>query len=336
MAANAADVYMAEFTIPVEWWSATDTIQTETIRAKRRRWVKEYAYQEWMLAKKQKNAHKVERFVAVIGVAYPRMDNVVPSRAAETVKPIIDAGTRARLWPDDDAHHRCGTLYFQMPEPTRNGMYRLTVWIFPVPDRNPVYQLTGGVGQAVNLAWNNSQENKPQGWSGYTIQFVIPHRLWISSNLTDSDLKARQHGARKARTWGGYKSFGMREKVTTALKQYAQPQWELQPYWGVERFIILAGISYPHGVGYDQADPDNVAETVNALMRTGVDARAWHGTSTAWCKGVGFFRDPRDCQGGEHVVRLMVLPVPDGMQLLDAVVSSYEAAWEEQDRRLHR
>ena len=81
------------FDIPAEWWSGTDTLQTERRRASRRAMVKEYARRIWGKAIKEGNAWHVKRYVAVIGVAYPRRKGVFPARAAETVKPIIDVGT---------------------------------------------------------------------------------------------------------------------------------------------------------------------------------------------------------------------------------------------------
>lgn len=329
------DVYAHTFDIPAEQWSATDTLQTESIRARRRAWIRRMAKAEWRLAKKTKQAWKVERFVALIGVAYPRMNDVVPSRAAETVKPIIDGGTDARLWPDDDAYHRCSTIYFQMPEPAPRDHYQLHVFIFPVPDRNPAYQIATAMSIAIRGEWERQPE-KTEGWQGYNLRFTVPHRLWISSNLTDSDLAARQHGARKATRWGGWQTFGTREKVTRQLEAHITPQWDRQAWWPVDRFFILAGVSYPIGVGKDEADPDNVAETVNAILNTGSITGAWAGVGAKRCKGVGFYRWPVDCPGGRHELHISVLPLPPGAQIGDAVADSYEQAWAEWSRRLTR
>lgn len=329
---------MADFKIPCEWWSGTDTQQTERTRAKRRRWVRSYARTEWRSLKQRKEAHTCERFVAVVGVAYPRMNNVTPSVAAETVKPIIDGGSDAKLWPDDDAHHRCSTIYFQLPDPAPTNYYRLQVFIFPVPARYPIYQPVGEIGEALRKAWSQTpKQERPVGCGGYSIQIDIPHKLWITSNLTDSDLLARQRGAQKARTWGTARSFGAREKVGAKLRALALNQWKTQQYWGTERFIILAGIAYPPSVDKDQADPDNAAETLNEIMKVGPmpDIRAWRNTSSDYCKAVGFFRWPYDCPPGRHAVHLMVLPVPpEGFHILDAVADSWQKAWNEHERRL--
>lgn len=116
--------YAHEFTIPIEWWSTTDTIQTERMRARRRAWVRDYAKNEWRNLKKTGKAWKVERFIALIGVACPSQKNIFPARAAETIKPIIDGGSDARLWDDDDSQHRHSTVYINCQhrrQPTITG-----------------------------------------------------------------------------------------------------------------------------------------------------------------------------------------------------------------------
>lgn len=324
--------YVLDLTIPIEWWSGTDTTQTEVTRARRRAWVRDYAKAEWRNLKKTGRAWKVERFLALIAVSYPSGGAVFPARAAETVKPIIDGGSDARLWDDDDSSHRHSTIYIQLPDTGEHpNSYRLTVFIIPVSDRNPVYQVTGGLAEACARHWKTVKD-KPAWPEGYVVKFDIGDRLWITSNLTDSDLAARQHGARKARTWGTGRTFGTREKITRRLRQHALEQWRHQPYCGYEEFIVIAGIGYPYGV--KQADPDNCAETVNTILNAGTDAGAWRGVTSKHCKGVAFFRLPNLRDGGHHTVTLFVIPVPRGFQLAEAVADSAEASWTEHDRRM--
>ena len=324
--------YQLDFTIPGVYWSGTDTIQTERSRSGKRHEIRMLARKTIREAKKQGRAWKVNRFMVLVGVAYPRMGDVTPSRAAETVKPIIDAGTDCRLWPDDDAWHRCATIYFQLSEPASRGNYHLRLFILPVPDSNPVFQPVGGLSQEIEKEWK-PVASKPDGWGGYVIQFRIPNRLWISSNLTDSDLKARQQGAHKSTTWGRGGAFGQREKTTRDLMRLALSQWKRQTYWGCERYLILAGISYTDNVGYTEADPDNCAETVNAILQSGIDARAWHGTQYKYCRGVVFHRSAMASTGGYHYVTLRVIPVPETFQLALATALSVENGWVEYDRR---
>lgn len=332
MIPNKRDGYQLDFNIPDVYWSGTDTLQTERSRAGKRHEVRNIARKVIRLAKQQGRAWKVNRFIALVGVAYPRMDNVTPSRAAETVKPIIDAGSDCKLWPDDDAWHRCATIYFQLSEPSRRGYYHLRLFILPVPDSNPVFQPVGGLSGEIEREWARSPL-RPEGWGGYVVKFRIPNNLWISSNLTDSDLKARQHGAHKSTTWGRGDAFGLREKTTRKLIDCALDQWQYQNYWGCEKYLILAGISYTSNVGPMEADPDNSAETVNALLQSGVAAHAWRGTQYQYCRGVVFHRDSIPSVGGYHYVTLRVIPVPDSFYLSLATALSVENGWNEYDRR---
>lgn len=324
--------YTLDLKIPVEWWSGTDTLQTERLRARRRAWVLAYAKNEWRNLKKQGKAWKVERFIALIAVAYPTRGHIFPARAAETVKPIIDGGSDARLWDDDDSSHRHSTVYIQLPGDPANGHYRITVLIIPVSDRNPKYQIAGGIGMETARQWA-SHDDKPAWADGYMVSFDIPDRQWITSNYTDSDLAARQKGAKKATHWGTGRTLGVRERVNGQLETAAVGQWRTQAYCGYERFIVLAGVAYPYGVG--KADPDNSAETVNTLLEAGTQVGAWRDMTSKHCNGVAFFRLPNLKRGHMHTVRLFILPVPPEFQLAEAIADSAEQSWAEHDRR-HR
>ena len=76
--------YRLTITIPVEWWSGTDTVQTEKTRALRRARIRRYAKDKWRNLKTMKQAWKVERFLAVVTVSAPHGGNVFPARAAES------------------------------------------------------------------------------------------------------------------------------------------------------------------------------------------------------------------------------------------------------------
>ena len=142
--------YRLTITIPVEWWSGTDTVQTEKTRALRRARIRRYAKDKWRNLKTMKQAWKVERFLAVVTVSAPHGGNVFPARAAETVKPIIDAGSDVRLWDDDDSLHRHSTIYLQSPIEAPSGCYLLDILIIPISDENPQYQITGGLASSVS------------------------------------------------------------------------------------------------------------------------------------------------------------------------------------------
>ncbi|MBT1162755.1 hypothetical protein JS541_13210 [Bifidobacterium sp. SO1] len=281
--------------------------------------------------KKEGRAWMVERFVALIVVSYPIPGDVFPARAAETVKPIIDGGSDAKLWPDDDSAHRCSTVYIQSAETAPSEYYRLQVIIIPVSDKNPRYQIAGGLSKEIIKEWAQ-QANKPLWSDGYMVSFTVTDKHWITSNYTDSDLVARQRGAKRAATWGMGRSFGIRERVGKALEDTALTQWKMQPYCGYEKFIVIACVAYPYGV--DRADPDNAAETVNCILKSGIRAGAWHDLTSKHCKGVAFIRLPNLRMGGRHVVKLMVMPVPDSFQIAAAIPQSASDAWAEHDRRL--
>ena len=75
--------YRLTITIPVEWWSGTDTVQTEKTRALRRARIRRYAKDKWRNLKTMKQAWKVERFLAVVTVSAPHGGNVFPARNRE-------------------------------------------------------------------------------------------------------------------------------------------------------------------------------------------------------------------------------------------------------------
>ena len=325
--------YRLTINIPAEWWSGTDTVQTEKTRAMRRARIRRYAKDKWRSLKNRKQAWKVERFLAVVTVSSPHGGNIFPARAAETVKPIIDAGSDVRLWDDDDSLHRHSTIYLQSPIDAPYGCYLLDILIIPISDSNPQYQIAGGLASSVEDRWRDvPSEERPAWHDGYEVRFSIPDKVWITSNYTDSDLKARQNGQRKASTWGRGGTLGVREKVGSQLVSHAEACWRRQPYRGYDKFIVIACVAYPYGVA--QADPDNAAESVNAILQAGTNVGAWHGTTSNWCKGVAFVRSKNLNHGGAHMVKLLVFPVPDGFQMLDAIADSADASWAEHDRRL--
>ena len=328
--ATRRDSYHLTMNIPVEWWSGTDTMQTERLRANRRRWLRDAAKAEWKHLKKARQAWFVERFVALIAVAYPQQTDIFPARAAETVKPIIDAGSDVGLWPDDDSGHRCSTVYIESPFPAPVNHYQLIITIIPVPDRNPRYQIAGSLGQAITRQWADAPD-RPSWDEGYMLRFTIPYQLWITSNYTDSDLIARQNGKKRAETWGRGNTLGVRERVTRRLQEHIVPQWVRQPFCRYDRYIIIACVAYPANV--DRADPDNAAETVNAILKAGVQTGAWDSLSFSHCKGVAFIRMPNLPQHNTYGVNLIVLPAPERFILPATLSDSVAAAWAERDRR---
>lgn len=56
-----------------------------------------------------------------------------PVLAAETLKPLIDAGTDEGMWPDDDPAHRVMTLYAPDPRRLAAGVASIHMLVVPVP-----------------------------------------------------------------------------------------------------------------------------------------------------------------------------------------------------------
>lgn len=321
--------YVLDIAIPVEYFTGTDSTPSERTRAARRHWVRQHARSAWRNLKQRGDAYRVQRFVALIGVAPPPgISKPFPARSAETIKPIIDAGTDTKLWEDDDSKHRCSTIYFLLPDTPPIGCWLYRIYIIDVPAARPTYHVEGALALELDHEWHE-QATLPDGYGGWIADFTVPHRLWLSSNLTDSDIKARQHGAQKSRSWGRGDAFGMRQDTTRRLDRLARCQWDAQPQWWSLKhpFILLAGVGYPPAVA--QADPDNCAESVNTIMQAGVAMRAWPSTSARDCKATVFFRLPERSVPGTHSVRLYALPVPPGFQIAQAVAQSALAGWQQ-------
>lgn len=322
---RAREGYACTFTIPAAWWDATGTPITERRRAASRRMVREYARKVWRQAVEKGGAWRVKRYVAVIGVQYPEGLTGWPAEAAETVKPVIDAGTDTGLWPDDDASHRCATVYHLTPGHCTGRSHVLTVMVLPVPDRAPEYVASRDLNRAI-------MQRAGMGYAAQSIRIGIPFELWVTSNITDSDLMARQHGRRKADSWGGWKAYGTRGKVTERLAGRAFTSWSRNPMppmpW--ESYMVLAGVGYATG---GDADPDNAAETVNTLIDAGVQAGMLPGTSPDRLKAVVFFRLREKAEPWMHDVKLYAVRLPAGVQWLDCLADSVQAAWAEWDAR---
>lgn len=127
---------------------------------------------------------------------------------------------------------------------------------------------------------------RPAWCDGYEVKFSVPDKIWITSNYTDSDLKARQHGQRKATTWGRGNTLGVREKVGSQLIAYAEECWKRQPYCGYSKYIVIASIAYPYGVA--QADPGQYRRKRERDSESGNERRrmAWHHVELLQGRGV--------------------------------------------------
>lgn len=309
---------MADFYIPSEWWQTTQTLETERKRASRRSSVRRYARKVWASLKRSGEAWPVDRYVAVVGVAYPKQGSGTAVYAAETVKPIIDAGTDSGLWPDDDARHRCSTAYFQMPETSRPGQFRITVYVFPVPCS---YRVPSRVAPGVTETRDGRADSTPDGW---TVAFAVPSDLWLTSNQTDTEMANRRSGKRSG-AWGDGRSLGVREKVAGQLTELARLTFQDQGFTAMERFVALASVQYPRG---NDSDPDNAAETVAQILLAGAQVGAWTDVDSRHCHAVVFCKAAETCPAGYHIVGLRIIPVPADYHIAAGIASTTLAAWE--------
>lgn len=221
-----SSAYAVRFPIPPSLWMTTVDGETIPARARRRARLRRLGRHVWRDARRH-GAHPVGRFLMLATIA-GRPDS--PMLAAETLKPLIDAGTDEGLWPDDDPTHRTLTCYLKDPRPTRDTLVH--IWIIPVsPGENPVMRLI----------------TRPQGVQGFPIRTTIPEHLWLTSNmrLDPAERRRRLDGIIRlgVRSWAG-RSIGARAAMVTLVR-------------------------YPDHRSEYKGDPDNTAETATALWGAG-------------------------------------------------------------------
>ena len=320
MPAGLREGYVGDFDIPAEWWQTTQTLETERKRADRRHAVRRYAQRVWAGLKSRGEAWRVDRFVAAVGVAYPRGGRRTAVHAAETVKPIIDAGTDNGLWPDDDARHRHATVYFRMPGESRPGQFRITIYIFPVPRS---YRAPERLASSAAASWREGGGKADAGWS---VTFAVPKDLWMTSNLTDTDMAVLRSGRRHG-SWGDGRSLGVRGRVAGLLADLAGRTFRDQGFVHVDRFLAVASVQYPRG---NDSDPDNAAETVAQILLAGTQVGAWPDAGSGHCHAVVFCKAPGRCPGGYHIVGLRIIPIPASYHVAAGIASTALEAWKGQ------
>lgn len=121
--------YAVEFHIPTEHFMSSLTKVSSTTRARHRAWIRRYARGVWRAAI-EAGAYRTERFVALAMVQWPGPSIYPAMSCAETLKPVIDAGTDERLWPDDDNSHCRATVFMEAPG---LSAYGVTMWVYIIP-----------------------------------------------------------------------------------------------------------------------------------------------------------------------------------------------------------
>lgn len=219
--------YGVMFRIPIGLWMTTVDGDDVSERATRRARLRRYGRRVWRLML-SRGIQPVDRFMLWVTVA-GRDDS--PILAAETLKPLIDAGTDMGVWPDDDPSHRVCTCYMRDEYTVTCGDTMIGMWVIPLTPSDDPRQLI---------------LNRVPGARGVLLHFEINDDDWLTSNMR---LPVVQRKARQTR-----------------LMRLAAPQWENMRLGG--QVVALVGVRYPnpHYLG----DPDNTAETVTALWGAGV------------------------------------------------------------------
>lgn len=308
MARTRQDGWQVSFTIPAFRWSALGAWESEEQRAKKRAWFRRrLGAQTFREAKTAKQVWKVNRFVLLVGVCAPFGNTTQPPLyACEVVKPLVDAGTDAKLWTDDDAEHRVNTTYFAMRDQWHDGQYHILFIVLPV-------------GAQFNTDTQIRNWYHAQHVASHTVQFSIPHRLWLTSNFNDTDLLARQKGVNvygsEKRFMGGV-SPENRKALRGNLMAFAMQRWaEYRNVTMNGDYSVSASVAYP---STQASDPDNASETISCLLAAGV-VRKQLPSMTGTCGEVSIVKAPYRCPASFHVVKLELFPRTVN---LSAVISS--------------
>ena len=220
--------YAVRFTVSGSLWMTTTGSEDATERKRHRGRLRAYGRSVWHDAKKA-GAPRVGRYLMLVTVGGRRESPVL---AAETLKPLIEAGTDEGLWPDDDPYHRVMTCYLRDPRPLPGGRAELFIWVIPLePDTDPLAMLLARVpGSRATLA-----------------RATFDEKSWLTSNMR---MSARDR-----------KSFQTRAMKTS------RGAWKASP--GADCGVVCQ-VRYPDSRPRYKGDPDNTAETATAMWGVGV------------------------------------------------------------------
>lgn len=214
--------------VPVALWMTTTGGEDVTVRARTRARLRRMGRAAWQRAL-ELGARPVDRFMLTVAVAGRGRES--PVLAAETVKPLVDAGTDMGLWPDDDPWHRVVTCYIRDPEPRRWPRVTLSVTALGMDEHAPTC-LLARVHDPVGLV------------RGLT----IPDADWLTSNMR---LDADERRGRQSR-----------------IMRHAAPLWNGVRFDG--SCCVACGVRYPDARREYKGDPDNTAESATAMWGAGV------------------------------------------------------------------
>lgn len=269
--------YAVEFMVSGMNWLTTVGDEDSDRRARTRARLRAYGRGVWARAK-QHGAHPVCTYMLLVLVG-GRAES--PVLAAETLKPLIDAGTDEGMWPDDDPAHRVMTLYAPDPRRLAAGVASIHMLVVPVPH-------SWGGWRALDWLLDTVHAGM-----GAMRMLAIGDADWLTSNmrLPQTQRKARQ----------------------TRVMRQARPVWSDGVRLGAQVGVVCA-VSYPDTRYY--GDPDNTAETATALYGAGVAL----GAAPPIPRVFAFILDPEQCAGHTHVMRLLCFAMPQSVDVVDRVV----------------
>lgn len=233
--------YTVRFTVSASLWMTTIGDEDMTERKRRRGRLRAYGRQVWRETKTA-GAPRVNRYMMLVTVGGRRESPVL---AAETLKPLIDAGTDEGLWPDDDPYHRVMTCYLRDPRPLPGGRAELFIWVIPLgPDTDPLSRLLARMpGSKATLAPATFGEDS-----------------WLTSNMR---LTVRE-----------------RKTMQTRAMRACRNVWKASP--GMDCGVVCQ-VRYPDSRPRYKGDPDNTAETATAMWGVGVLAGLLPASPSIFC-----------------------------------------------------
>lgn len=235
---NGLRPYTVRFTVSASLWMTTTGDEDKTERKRRRGRLRAYGRQVW----REAGAPRVNRYMMLVTVGGRRESPVL---AAETLKPLIDAGTDEGLWPDDDPYHRVMTCYLRDPRPLPGGRAELFIWVIPLaPGIDPLARLLAHMpGSKATLAHATFGEDS-----------------WLTSNMR---LTARE-----------------RKTMQTRAMRACRNIWKASP--GADCGVVCQ-VRYPDSRPRYKGDPDNTAETATAMWGVGVLAGLLPASPSIFC-----------------------------------------------------
>ena len=238
---NGLKPYTVPFTVSASLWMTTTGDEDVTERKRRRGRLRAYGRQVWR-EMKAAGAPRVNRYMMLVTVGGRRESPVL---AAETMKPLIDAGTDEGLWPDDGPVPSRDDLLSQGPRPLPGGRAELFIWVIPLgPDTDPLTRLLARMpGSKAPLAHATFGEDS-----------------WLTSNMR---LTARE-----------------RKTMQTRAMRACRNVWKASP--GADCGVVCQ-VRYPDSRPRYKGDPDNTAETATAMWGVGVLAGLLPASPSIFC-----------------------------------------------------